>query len=138
MREASYIFVYGSLMKGKENEMASFLLQHSEFIGNAYFRGKLYVVDWFPGAVKSSKSSNRVFGHVFKLYHEEFLFSVLDDYEGIGSTYRQPFLFKKERVPVFLENDIILNSWIYLYNRSVEYLKVIPSGKFSDWNPESN
>lgn len=135
---SDYLFVYGTLLKNKDNEMSKFLASHSDFIRKGYFNGKLYLVDWFPGAILSDNtetssaqvSEERVFGSVFKISDPALVFKVLDDYEGLGEHHPKPHLFKKERITVFLENNTEIKAWVYLYNRSTAHLKRIISGDF--------
>lgn len=126
----TYLFVYGTLLKDSENEISKFLASHSVFIGKGYFYGKLYQVSWFPGAVLSNNTEERVFGHVFKIDNPNSVFNVLDDYEGIGEHYLEPRLYQKKIITVFLEDKTEVESWVYLYNHSTENLKQIISGDF--------
>ena len=44
MDQPAYLFVYGSLLKGQNNKMADLLRIHSEFLGDGFFNGKLFLV----------------------------------------------------------------------------------------------
>ncbi|SFZ94388.1 Uncharacterized conserved protein YtfP, gamma-glutamylcyclotransferase (GGCT)/AIG2-like family [Flaviramulus basaltis] len=125
-----YLFVYGTLLKDLENEMSKFLASHSKFISKGYFYGKLYKVTWFPGAILSTNTLDKVYGMVFKIENPEAVFNVLDDYEGIGEKYPEPQLFKKLVTTAFLEDGSTLKTWVYLYNLPVKGLKQITSGNY--------
>jgi gamma-glutamylcyclotransferase (GGCT)/AIG2-like uncharacterized protein YtfP len=127
---SAYLFVYGTLQKDSGHEMSKFLASHSIFVSKGYFNGKLYVVDWFPGAILSDENSDRVFGSVFKINNPTAVFNVLDDYEGLGENDPKPHLFKREVITVFLENKTKIKAWVYLYNHSTVNLKRIISGNF--------
>lgn len=133
MELGSYLFVYGSLLKDQDNAMACFLQEHSTFINEGFFNGRLYQVSWFPGAVLSDQKSDRVYGHIFQLNDDRVVFPVLDDYEGIGESYEEPQLFKKVLVSVRLKNGQNLNCWTYLYNRSVDELQQITTGNYLEY-----
>ncbi|WP_192579102.1 gamma-glutamylcyclotransferase family protein [Fibrisoma limi] len=45
------LFVYGTLRQGARNEAAAYLHQRSRHVGIGFLPGKLYYVDWYPGAV---------------------------------------------------------------------------------------
>lgn len=128
--DSSYLFVYGTLLKDTGNDMASFLHAHSQCLGNGYFHGKLYKVSWYPGAVISRNTFDKVHGKVFKILNDKAVFKVLDDYEGTGPNYPEPHLFKKKQVTAYLEDGTAVEAVVYLYNLEVEPLEEIPSGKF--------
>jgi gamma-glutamylcyclotransferase (GGCT)/AIG2-like uncharacterized protein YtfP len=130
MLSANYLFVYGTLLKDSEHEMSNFLASHASLISKGYVYGKLYQVSWFPGAVKSNNTSDKVYGSLFKINNFETVFKVLDDYEGTSKNHPQPHLFKRELVNTYLENDSTLKAWVYFYNLSIENLECIISGDF--------
>ncbi|OEK08239.1 hypothetical protein A8C32_01900 [Flavivirga aquatica] len=125
-----YLFVYGTLLKDANNDMSKFLASQSECIGQGYFKGKLYQVSWYPGAIVSDKSSEKVYGSIFKLKDAETVFNVLDEYEGIGEQYPKPHLFKKEQIIAFLEDGSSIEASVYVYNREIKGLNRVESGDF--------
>lgn len=127
---STYLFVYGTLLKDSNHVMSKFLVSHSVFVSKGYFNGKLYLIDWFPGAILSDDKSNRVFGSVFKIINSTMVFNVLDDYEGRGENDPKPHLFIREVITIFLENNTKIKAWVYLYNHSMVNLKRIISGNF--------
>ena len=60
----------------------------------------------------------------------ENVFKVLDAYEGIGRVPKASDLFKRESVHAMLDDGTTIETWVYLYNRSVNHLKRISSGDF--------
>lgn len=127
---SDYLFVYGTLLKNTQHEMSKFLASHAVFIGKGFIHGKLYEISWFPGAVASNKSYEKVYGSLFKVNEFNSLFKVLDDYEGIGEHHQKPNLFKRELVTAFLEDGSTFETWVYFYNLAVDDLKQITSGDF--------
>ena len=128
--DSDYLFVYGTLLKDLDNEMSNFLASQSVFTGKGYFYGELYKVSWYPGAILSNNVSNKVYGMIFKVKNSEVVFKVLDEYEGLGDHQSKPYLFKRELITVFIETNIKIKSWVYLYDRPIKNLKKIISGDF--------
>ncbi|OBQ55288.1 hypothetical protein VQ01_07335 [Tamlana sp. s12] len=133
-----YLFVYGTLLKGVKNDMSRFLVAHSQFVGTGSFQGKLYQVSWFPGAVVSSNTQEKVYGSVFKIDDFENVFKVLDAYEGITPVPSESDLFKRESVQARLDDGTPIETWVYLYNRSVNHLKWISSGDFLKFSEQGD
>jgi gamma-glutamylcyclotransferase (GGCT)/AIG2-like uncharacterized protein YtfP len=92
---SDYLFVYGTLLKDFDSHMSKFLERNSDFIGAGYFYGKLFEVSWYPAAILSNISSEKVFGHIFKIHENEKIFKILDDYEGIGDTSECPNEYRR-------------------------------------------
>lgn len=128
--QSEYLFVYGTLLKDFESYMSKFLEKHSEFIGTGYFDGKLYEISWYPGAVLSTVSTEKVYGHIFKILNNKKTFQVLDDYEGIGQTTKHPNEYKRVLIDAYLDSKETIKTWVYIYNNSTENLKLIPSGNY--------
>jgi gamma-glutamylcyclotransferase (GGCT)/AIG2-like uncharacterized protein YtfP len=110
--------------------MAKFLNAHSEFVGKGYFHGKLFLVDTFPGAIKSVKSTDRVFGTLLKIPDFKNTIKILDTYEGYDENQLKLSLFIRELVTIYLSNDQKIQAWVYLYNRPVVNLKLISDFDF--------
>ena len=121
---SQYLFVYGTLLKDFDSYMSKFLNRNSEFIGTGYFNGRLYQISWYPGAVLSDLPSEKVFGHLFKIHNEEKTFQILDDYEGIGLTAEHPNEYKRELIQAYLESNVKINTWVYVYNLPTTTLKI--------------
>ncbi|WP_435139181.1 gamma-glutamylcyclotransferase family protein [Formosa sp. A9] len=127
---SKYLFVYGTLMQQSKHEMALFLNAHSKFIDHGYCHAKLFEVDGYPGAVLSANKKHRVYGQIYELDNTETVFKVLDIYEGINPLLPEPFLYKRELIPVFTSENTAVISWMYLYNLPTTNLQYIPSGKY--------
>ncbi|GAA4951256.1 gamma-glutamylcyclotransferase [Algibacter agarivorans] len=127
---SNYLFVYGTLLKDLDNDMSKFLNVHARLVGKGYFYGQLFQVSWFPGAIESTNTSEKVYGSIFNVKDFETLFKVLDDYEGVGENQPKPNLYTRELVTAFLQDGSELETWVYLYNLPTEHLKQIISGDF--------
>ena len=67
--DAALLFVYGTLRPKARNEYAVYLRQRSTFVGTGQLPGRLYRIDWFPGAVYDSAAPTVVIGDVLQLHH---------------------------------------------------------------------
>lgn len=126
-----FLFVYGSLRKPAAHPCHQTLERHAEYIGEALFRGKLYLVATYPGAVPSESPDDRVRGELYRLSDPEKVFNKLDVYEGYDPGNRRGSLFVRSRQEVELaENEECIETWIYLYNKPTASLKQIASGDY--------
>jgi gamma-glutamylcyclotransferase (GGCT)/AIG2-like uncharacterized protein YtfP len=125
------LFVYGTLMRGSSHALARELKQHATYEGPARYNGRLYRVTHYPGIVSSSAPGEWVFGDVYTLRDRELL-ADLDRYEGCGPDDPAPTQYVRLLQPVTLSAGPQVEAWIYIYNRPVDQLKRIVSGRFSD------
>ncbi|HEX7080270.1 MAG TPA: gamma-glutamylcyclotransferase family protein [Gammaproteobacteria bacterium] len=123
-----HLFVYGSLRPGFGGEMCTVLARHAEHIGEAAFQGRLYLVDWYPGAVPSGDEADTVRGDVFRLREPRALLPLLDRYEGCTPGTAGEYVRRTARVCLSGGGDI--DAWIYLYDRPIDGLERIVSGDF--------
>lgn len=101
----NYIFVYGTLLTEERNH---YLLENSILIGNGYIKDYfMFNVGTYPGIQKSKYNNKIVLGEVYKVNDETVV--LLDELEEVG------YLYKKELVPVYLDNDEIVNAYVYEY-----------------------
>ena len=117
------LFVYGTLRKSAKHTLHRLLLERADFLGTGSIQGKLYDLGRYPGAVCSSRSSDRVTGEIYRLRGGEKSFELLDRYEG-----KQ---FKRRRVSVLLRTGARLGAWAYLYCGAVREPRRITSGDYS-------
>lgn len=127
---ANYLFVYGTLLDDS-NEFAIYLKNNCSFYNKGRFRGKLYDIGEYPGAVNDSNYQGYVYGNIFILNAAETVLKYLDGYEGFGPEQEQPNLFTRKMLAIESDKGIV-NCWCYLYNLPVEGLKLIPSGDYLD------
>ena len=125
---SSYLFVYGTLMDS-ENEIAEILRLNSTFVATGKFKGKLYDIGEYPGAVLVNDGYNFVFGSILLINSPEETFKVLDEYEGFGEDEEQPNLFVRYLLDIETATEIT-KCWVYLYNLPVAGFKQITSGKW--------
>lgn len=125
------LFVYGTLRRACGHSMHR-LMEHAEFLGDATFQGRLYLVGTFPGAVKSSFPDDLVQGEVYRLVKPAELLPRLDAYEDFDPRSPETSLYRREKATLRLESGEFADAWIYLYNRPTENLPRIVSGDFLD------
>ena len=126
----NYLFVYGTLLEECKNELSKKLKDQSEFIGNAHFNGKLFNVDWYPGAIYLPNSDYKVYGKVYKIEHFKEIIKQLDDYEGVGNQFESPNQYKREKIKISLANESCIDAWVYIYNWPTDELEFIPHGNY--------
>lgn len=76
-----HLFVYGTLRGGLEHPEARWLSEHSERLGAATAKGKLFRIGWYPGLVECGKEI--VTGELLLLDDPSLVLERLDIYEGI-------------------------------------------------------
>jgi len=126
----NYLFVYGTLLSATNSEMFQLLAKQANFVGTASYQGKLYKIDDYPGVVPSKNKTDLVQGEVYQLHDADFILQQLDDYEECGPSYLQPTEYVRELCEVRLQNDQIIQAWLYRYNRPTDTLELLPSGDF--------
>ena len=124
------LFTYGTLKRGFNNPFAQQLHANATYIGEGFFLGKLYKIDWYPGAVYEPGSAGKVYGEIFQIQDAE-LFRGLDEYEEVLEDEAASLYIRRE-IPILTENDLTVPCWTYLYNQPVHDLVVIESGIFTN------
>lgn len=125
-----YLFVYGTLMKDVDHPLGNLIRQEGNFLGRANLKGKLFAVDYYPGAVPSRLASNYVKGEVYALTNSQKVLSALDEYEEYNQNDEKNSEFIRRKINVKLDNGNKISAWAYLYNFPTTTLKEIPSGDF--------
>jgi len=123
-----HLFVYGTLLSS-QNSYGAYLQQHCTFLQHGKFKGKLYDMGEYPGAISQEDSDQYVHGSIYRMDDAEKILSLIDDYEGFGSDQEQPNLFI--RILKNIETPAgTIACWVYVYNLSVDNLTQIRSGKY--------
>ena len=127
-----YLFVYGTLMRSSWHKMSRLLAQSAEFVGEATFQGRLYLIEDYPGIVASDDPAEQVFGEVYRLRHSTGVLAELDRYESCGPGFSEPTEYLREVRLVQLTGGGTLEANMYVYNWPVQESHRILSGRFSD------
>lgn len=107
--------------------MYEVLCEHGTRAGPARVRGRLYVVDWYPGLVRDV-SAEWVLGELWSEI-DGAAWPVLDFYEGCSAEDPQPHEYVRRLTTVEAEG-VTRHAWVYDYARDVSTLSVVDSG---DW-----
>ncbi|MBI5915387.1 MAG: gamma-glutamylcyclotransferase [Bacteroidetes bacterium] len=124
------LFVYGTLLRDANHPMNRLIRQQGVFLGNATFKGKLFLVDYYPGSVPSSVDEDKVKGEVYALKNAKKVFDALDEFEEYRPVEEEKSEFIRRKIDVRLEDGVNVSAWVYLYNFPTKGLKEIPSGDF--------
>jgi len=126
-----YLFVYGTLL-AQGNPYAAYLQQHCKLIGEGKFRGRLYDIGEYPGAINDTDSDLFVYGSIYLMDDAVKTLSVIDEYEGIASNEPEPHEYTRTLIDIDTENGIVI-SWTYLYSWPVEGKVQITNGNYTDY-----
>jgi gamma-glutamylcyclotransferase (GGCT)/AIG2-like uncharacterized protein YtfP len=128
MEKLYNLFTYGTLMQAFDNPYARKLRLSSKYIGKGYFNGKLFRVEWYPGALYEPDAPTLVHGEIYQLNSPEIL-EELDEYEDVMKD-EAASLYVRKVVPVRNNQGVSIPCWVYLYNRPVSDLPLIGDGYF--------
>jgi gamma-glutamylcyclotransferase (GGCT)/AIG2-like uncharacterized protein YtfP len=117
-----YLFVYGTLRRGFSGPVRQLLANNAVCIGEARFRGRLYDLGRYPGAVGSRHKRDWVVGELYRLRSPKTAFAALDAYEGER--------FRRHQVVVRSLSGKKIRSWIYLFTGNTAAHRLIPSGDY--------
>jgi len=123
-----YLFVYGTLRKECETGAHREYLGNADFVSPAKIRGKLFMVDYYPGLVLS-ETEHWAIGEIYLLENES-QFHDLDVYEGCAKKSPQPHEYERRIAEVILNSGETLQAWTYVYKQDTSHLNLIDSGDF--------
>ena len=120
-----YLFVYGLLRSDVGGPMQPALARAARLVGWATWRGRLYRVAAFPGAVPSDDEGEQVVGELYQLgAGAAALLAELDAYEEVPDDY------VRVRSKVECEGREFA-AWVYVWSRPTDGLERIESGDFA-------
>ncbi|MGZ5028245.1 MAG: gamma-glutamylcyclotransferase family protein [Methylobacter sp.] len=125
MEFVEYLFVYGTLKRDSNSQMHRLLANYAEFVGEATYQGKLYRIDYYPGAVPSDDPDDVVRGEVYLFHQADIALPQLDRYEECGPDFPEPSEYKRLEQSVLLRDGRRVTAWIYIYNHCTEGLEPI-------------
>jgi gamma-glutamylcyclotransferase (GGCT)/AIG2-like uncharacterized protein YtfP len=131
------LFVYGTLRRDTQHELARLLAQRARFLGAAAVSGKLYDLGNYPGLVYPG--NGHVIGEVYAIDRPywESVISQLDEYEGCTPSDPEPHEYRREVVRVQLTNGETLPAWAYVLNREPRDCREIQSGDYLSWRAKA-
>ena len=90
MKETNnYLFVYGTLLD-KDNEYGNYLSNNCTFHTRGKFKGNLYEIGEYTGAIYQPNSGLFIYGDVFIMNNPDETLKILDEYEGFGENEEKP------------------------------------------------
>jgi len=98
-----YLFVYGTLRRGSNNEFARMLADRAQFVGSDRVAGGLYDFGLYPGARRADPTGGTILGEIFHLPEPSAILAALDEYEG------------PEFERALVTTAGMLDCWIYWY-----------------------
>lgn len=131
------VFAYGSLMSTADVDIGRAERQQlaaaARLVGPASIGGLLFDVGPYPAAVLTSTGRDRIWGELWRLpARRQWLFDVLDRYEGCAPGSPEPYAYVRQRVAVRAGDGSSTTAWIYLWNRPLGSMSRIESGR---WRP---
>jgi gamma-glutamylcyclotransferase (GGCT)/AIG2-like uncharacterized protein YtfP len=118
-----FLATYGTLMRSFGRIESFGLGEQLAFRSQCQFRGEMYDLGSFPGAVPGS---TLLHGELFRLKTTS-VWSVLDEYEGYTPGQEEASLFVRRKV---LLHQPLRPAWVYWYNGQPADSPRVPSG---DW-----
>lgn len=134
--ETEYLFVYGTLMQSyRGNPFADVLKQLAVFESRAFTRGRLFLVDYYPGLIETD-ADVFVYGEKYRIHDSESLFRHLDEYEDYYPKNPHDSLFLRKQISIYTSiHSPSVVAWTYVYNRPTALLLPIEGGNFLDSLP---
>lgn len=128
---SEFLFVYGTLRRGNQNDMAASLERYAEFVTEGWFQGRMYQISYYPGVITSDNVSERVYGEVYRLKDAPYLLRILDDYEECSLNHSQPTEYQRVLAKVLaIDGRVFDPVWIYLYQWPIANQLRVVSGDF--------
>lgn len=124
-----YLFVYGTLRRTAQHPIQQMMLAYADYIKDGQVLGQLYSLGAYPALVLK-EPAYPVCGELYKISDAGKLWSLLDQYEGIGPGFPEPYEYRKAQVAVTCSDGQHYTATAYLYNRDVSSLALIESGDF--------
>ena len=122
------LFVYGTLLNGG-NDYGAYLQQHCTLLQTGKFKGLLYDIGEYPGAIHDENIDQYVHGSIYLMDEPQKVLAFIDDYEGFGDDQEQPNLFIRELT--LIETNIeTIECWVYIYNLPVDGKVNIKDGNY--------
>lgn len=122
-----YLFVYGSLRMGFQNEAYKYISEYFEFVCHAKSKGILYDAGTYPVA-KPCNTDNYIIGELYKIKKPELFdwaITQLDDYEGLNPESDEPQFYERTICNVITDKEII-PAHVYWYSGDVSTMPVLP------------
>lgn len=129
------VFAYGSLMSTADVDVGRHerlqLAAAAKLLGPASIGGLLFDVGPYPAAVLTSTGREHIYGEVWQLPRRcDWLFDVLDRYEGCAPDAPEPHAYERRKVSVLRQDGATVSAWIYSWNRPLGHMPRIEGGRW--------
>lgn len=135
-----YLFVYGSLLSGFKSPAYEYISRYFTLVGATAVPGMLVDMGEYPAAVPASETAATIKGELYVIKNPAELswaIGQLDDYEGAVPEAGETPLYRRDVVPVNINNETI-QATIYWFNGDVSHKPVIHSGDVLAYMREKN
>ncbi|RMG39831.1 MAG: hypothetical protein D6719_12375 [Candidatus Dadabacteria bacterium] len=129
------LFIYGTLMRGESHHYMIKNLSPVN-IKEALCRGRLYMLNGYPGLVLDNTAKCPVSGELVEFQKDSDPFKSLDDYEDFSGFIGKDFasveesLYYRTLISVTAGENCSCLAWTYVYRGSLKAAKVISSGSW--------
>lgn len=128
---SDFLFVYGTLRQGNQNEMAAYLARYAEFVTYGWFQGVMYEISYYPGVIASDNTTDRIYGEVYRLHDAQQILAILDDYEECTPQHVQPTEYQRVLARIWSIDGRLLDPvWVYVYQWPIANKLRVISGDF--------
>lgn len=117
---SDFLFVYGTL-KFNTCPIYHQFSGETEYYSDGHIQGTMFDHGKFPSVILDN-SGKKIYGKILKLKNKNVL-KIIDDYEGLNT-----LLSSYDRKIVNVNG---IKCWCYVYNKSINNLKIIESGIFT-------
>jgi len=124
-----FLFVYGTLRRGANHPMQQAMLRYADFLMEGSVAGQLYSLGAYP-ALLLREPAYPVLGELYQITEATKLWLLLDQYEGIGPGFIEPYEYRKAQVSVSCADGQRRLATTYLYNSEPAGLTLISCGDF--------
>jgi gamma-glutamylcyclotransferase (GGCT)/AIG2-like uncharacterized protein YtfP len=130
------LFTYGTLRRAAGNAAHRLLADMAELVGHGVVKGRLYQATGFPVMVPDPQGTD-VTGEIYRVFAPQAAFLRLDPYEGFDPASPDTSDFRRDLVPVAMNDGRTLTAWAYIYQRQLFDLQPIPHGDYARFLRES-
>ena len=131
------LFTYGTLRRAAGNAAHRLLADSAELVGHGVVRGRLYQATGFPVLVPDPQGTP-VMGEVYRVFAPQAAFLRLDQYEGFDPASPDTSEFRRDLVPVEMNDGHTVTAWAYIYQRPLFDLQPIPHGDYAKYLREDS
>ncbi len=134
MRPTQYLYVYGSLRVGFQNEAYQYLSQYFTYVATGHTKGIMVDLGTHPAATATTDNTY-IIGDLYELKPTapfDWAFAQLDDYEGVNTEDDEQPMYTRSTTIVHI-GDQEVTAQVYWYCGSIAGKPVIQSGNILDY-----